>query len=251
VILYEHPFNERIRTYLRLEHLYARLDDLSARDTPIDHHYALATLFEIMDVAGRAELKTDVLKDVDKQKNALMSFRNNPAIDEGTLNQVIANLDAAFTGLSQTPGRVGGVLGENDWLMSVRSRISIPGGTCSFDLPAYFAWQHLPAEDRQKDLQPWMTALSPMRTAVVLLLHLVRESGVVQKMVATSGNFQQYIPQGKPFQLARILIDENLGVVPEMSVNRLLVTARFINYSVNERPQQTANDVAFELTLCH
>jgi cell division protein ZapD len=23
----------------------------------------------------------------------------------------------------------------------VRSRISIPGGTCEFDLPAYYAWQ--------------------------------------------------------------------------------------------------------------
>jgi cell division protein ZapD len=251
VILYEHPFNERIRTYLRLEHLYARLDVLSARDTPIDHHYALATLFEIMDVAGRAELKTDVLKDLDKQKNALMSFRNNPAIDEVTLNQVIADLDAAFMGLSQTPGRVGGVLGENDWLMSVRSRVSIPGGTCSFDLPTYFAWQHLLAEVRQKDLQPWMTALRPMQRAVTLLLRLVRDSGASQKMVATAGNFQQYIPQGKPYQLVRVLINESLGVVPEMSVNRLLVTARFVNYSVNERPQQTANDVAFELTLCH
>ena len=25
--------------------------------------------------------------------------------------------------------------------MSIRSRISIPGGTCEFDLPAYYAWQ--------------------------------------------------------------------------------------------------------------
>jgi cell division protein ZapD len=251
VILYEHPFNERIRTYLRLEHLYARLDVLSARSTPIDHHYALATLFEIMDVAGRAELKTDVLKDVDKQKNAFMSFRDNPAIDEDALNKVISELDAAFTGLSQTPGRVGGMLGENDWLMSVRSRVSIPGGTCSFDLPTYFAWQHLSAEVRQSDLQPWMDALRPMQRAVTLLLRLVRDSGSAQKMIAIAGNFQQYIPQGKPYQLVRILIDESLSVVPEMSVNRLLVTARFVIGSVLGRSQQTPNDVAFELTLCH
>jgi cell division protein ZapD len=251
VILYEHPFNERIRTYLRLEHLYSRLDVLSARETPIDHHYTLATLFEIMDVAGRAELKTDVLKDLDKQKNALMAFRDNPAIDESALNRVIADLDAAFTSLSQTPGRVGGVLGENDWLMSVRSRVSIPGGTCSFDLPSYYAWQHQASQTRQADLQPWMSALRPMNGAISLLLRLVRDSGTAQKMIATAGNFQQYIPQGKPYQLARILVDDALGVVPEMSVNRLLVTARFVNCTVNERPQQTTNDVAFELTLCH
>ena len=29
--------------------------------------------------------------------------------------------------------------------MSIRSRISIPGGTCEFDLPAYYAWQQLDA----------------------------------------------------------------------------------------------------------
>jgi cell division protein ZapD len=251
VILYEHPFNERIRTYLRLEHLFARLGVLADRDSALDHHYALATLFEIMDVAGRAELKTDVLKDLDKQKNALMAFRDNPAIDESALNKVIADLDGAFTALSQTPGRVGGVLGENDWLMSVRSRVSIPGGTCSFDLPSYYSWQHLPSDARKADLQPWMNAMLPMHGAVKLLLRLVRDSGNAQKMIAVAGNFQQYIPQGKPYQLARILIDETLGVVPEMSVNRLLVTARFVNCTVSERAQQTSSDVAFELTLCH
>ena len=251
MILYEHPFNERIRTYLRLEHLFARLDVLAARESALDHHYALATLFEIMDVAGRAELKTDVLKDLDKQKNALMAFRDNPAIDEGALNRVIADLDSAFTSLSQTAGRVGGTLGENDWLMSVRSRVSIPGGTCSFDLPSYYAWQHLSGEVRRSDLLPWIETLRPMHGAVTLLLRLVRDSGSAQKMMATAGTFQQYIPQGKAYQLVRILIDENLGVVPEMSVNRLLVTARFVNCTVSGRSQPTSNDIAFELTLCH
>jgi cell division protein ZapD len=78
VILYEYPFNERIRTYLRLEHLFLRLDELVARETPLDHHYALTTLFEIMDVATRADLKSDVLKDLDKQKQVLNSYRGNP-----------------------------------------------------------------------------------------------------------------------------------------------------------------------------
>ena len=40
VILYEYPFNERIRTYLRLEHLFRKLNQLIARDDALDHHYA-------------------------------------------------------------------------------------------------------------------------------------------------------------------------------------------------------------------
>ena len=49
--------------------------------------------------------------------------------------------------------KAGQALASNDWLMSIRSRIGIPGGTCEFDLPAYFAWQHFDAATRQQDLQ--------------------------------------------------------------------------------------------------
>ncbi|NBW48528.1 MAG: cell division protein ZapD [Betaproteobacteria bacterium] len=63
MILYEYPFNERIRTYLRLEHLFLRLAELMGRASPLDHHYALTTIFEVMDVGARADLKSDVLKD--------------------------------------------------------------------------------------------------------------------------------------------------------------------------------------------
>ena len=62
LILYEYPFNESIRTMLRLEHLFDRLGQLIARDAPVDHHYALATIFEIMDVGSRADLKSDLLQ---------------------------------------------------------------------------------------------------------------------------------------------------------------------------------------------
>src|SRR4051812_10942993 len=57
LVLYEYPFNESIRTMLRLEHLFDRLGQLIPRDTAVDHHYALATIFEIVDVASRADLK--------------------------------------------------------------------------------------------------------------------------------------------------------------------------------------------------
>ena len=145
VILYEYPFNERIRTYLRLEHLFLRLAELIRASLPLDHHFAMATIFEVMDVGARADLKSDVLKDLDKQKHILNGYRGNPAIAEGVLDEVIDQLDECFAALNGLHGKAGQSLTENDWLMSIRSRIGIPGGTCEFDLPAYFAWQHKPA----------------------------------------------------------------------------------------------------------
>jgi cell division protein ZapD len=152
VILYQYPFNERIRTYLRLEHLFFRLGELMGRSSPTDHHFAITTLFEIIEVGARAELKTDVLKDLEKQKHALAAYRGNPAISEEALEQVIGQLDACFTALKGQPGKPGHALTEIDWLMSLRSRASIPGGTCEFDLPVYHAWRHLEAGQRRADL---------------------------------------------------------------------------------------------------
>ena len=130
MVLYEYPFNESIRTMLRLEHLFDRLGQLMVRETPVDHHYALATIFEIMDVASRADLKSDLLKDLERQKAQLNGYRGNPSISEATLDEVIGRIDHAFSGLNQLPGKAGHALTANDWLMSIRSRISIPGGTC-------------------------------------------------------------------------------------------------------------------------
>ena len=250
MILYEYPFNERIRTYLRLEHLFRRLGELVPREHPVDHHYALATIFEVMDVAARADLKSDVMKDLEKQKTLLNSYRGNPAIAESVLDEVVVKLDGCFNALNSVPGKAGQSLTENDWLMSIRSRVGIPGGTCEFDLPAYFAWQHLSAEVRRTDLGRWARALGPLAESIHVLLKLLRDSGAPQKVMATGGQLQQTLPQGRTFQLLRLRINPDLRLVPEISGNRLMVSVRLMRQETGDRLQPSSDNASFELTLC-
>jgi cell division protein ZapD len=250
VILYEYPFNERIRTYLRLEHLFRRLSELVPRSHPIDHHYALTTIFEVMDVAARADLKSDVMKDLDKQKLALNSYRGNPAIAEAVLDEVVGKLERYFTTLNNMPGKAGQSLTENEWLMSIRSRVGIPGGTCEFDLPAYYAWQHLDAATRRADLERWASTLAPLAESIHMLLKLLRDSGTPQKVMASHGQLQQTLPQGRTFQLLRLRLDPQLGLVPEISGNRLMISVRLMCQESAERLRASNDSAQFELTLC-
>jgi len=250
VILYEYPFNERLRTYLRLEQLLRRLGELIARQHPLDHHFALVTIFEIMDVAARADLKSDVLKDIEKHKQQLDSYRGNPSISEAALNAVIEQLDHCFQALNSQTGKSGHALTENDWLMSIRSRVGIPGGTCGFDLPAYYAWQHRPPALRQRALEEWASTLAPLAESIYVLLKLLRDSGVPQKVAAERGQFQQTLPQGRTFQLLRLRIDPALDLIPEISGNRLIVSVRLMRMKDDMRLLSCAEDAAFELTLC-
>jgi cell division protein ZapD len=235
---------------LRLEHLFDRLGVLMQREAAVDHHFALATIFEIMDVAARADLKSDLLKELERHRSQLQGYRGNPQISESALDEVVARIDHAFDGLNQLAGKAGQSLTGNEWLMSIRSRISIPGGTCEFDLPAYYAWQQHPPQRRQANLATWTSALMPMAEALHVLLGLLRDSGAAQRMVAQGGQYQQGLPPGKPYHLMRVRLNGSEELVPEISGHRLMVMVRMMRPDTDGRLKPCNDDVPFELTLC-
>ena len=250
LILYEYPFNEGIRTMLRLEHLFHRLATLVEREAPLDHHFAIATIFEVMDVASRADLKSDLLKELDRHRALLDAYRGNPQISEAALDEVLQRIERVYTDLNNLQGKAGLALTSNDWLMSIRSRISIPGGTCEFDLPAYYAWQQHDAARRRADLTNWSNTLAPLSQALTVLLNLLRDSGSPQHVVASGGLFQQRLPEGKGFQLLRVRVDGSQGLVPEISGHRLMVSVRLMRSEPDGRLRPVSQDTPFEMALC-
>jgi cell division protein ZapD len=250
LVLYEYPFNEGIRTMLRLEHLFERLDLLAARDAAVDHHFALATLFEIMDVAARADLKSDLLKELERHRAQLQGYRGHPGIAEERLDEITARIDRAHAGLNQLQGKAGAALTANEWLMGIRSRISIPGGTCEFDLPGYYAWQQHPADQRRADLGLWTASVAPLAVALQVMLELLRGAGGAQRVLAPAGHFQQSLPQGKTYQLLRVWVDPTPELVPEITGHRLMVAVRFMRAEADGRLRPSGADTAFQMALC-
>src|SRR5690606_38011302 len=80
LISYEYPLSERVRTLLRLEDLYRKAWYFTAKSESVENHVALVLLFDILEVAGRADLKSDLLQELERQRQSLESLRDNPAI---------------------------------------------------------------------------------------------------------------------------------------------------------------------------
>jgi cell division protein ZapD len=249
LILYEYPLNERIRTLLRLEDLFERLAAFAGREDAIDHHVALVTLFEISDVAGRADVKSDLLQELERQRQTLAAFRGSPEVETGALDEILAAIDKASGELSAIPGKSGQHLRDNDWLMSIRGRTNIAGGACEFDLPSYHAWQHRPALNRQRDIFGWAAPFSPLHDSLAIVLRLLRGNGQRSRQTASQGSFQQSLG-GKNFQMVQVRLDESLGAIPEISANKYLLSIRFTSQGGELRPKTFEGDVNFELTLC-
>ncbi|MEX5746411.1 cell division protein ZapD [Massilia sp. X63] len=250
MIVYEYPFNERIRTLLRLEDLYDKFKFFVHQEHPMQHHVALATIFDMLEVAGRADLKSDLLQELERQKQSLLTYRSNPNVAVEALDAVLAELDAVGGALGASQGKTGQNVRDNEWLMSIRGRTIIPGGACEFDLPSYYAWQHRPAEQRQADIMGWFAPLAPLFEALSLVLRLLRDSGGPSKTIALGGSYQQML-QGKVYQMLRLTIDETLGAIPEISANKYMLWVRFTTHDGDCKPKALEEDVPFNLTLCN
>lgn len=250
MIVYEYPFNERIRTLLRLEDLYEKFNFFLHQSEPLQHHVALATIFEMLEVAGRADLKSDLLQELERQKQTLIGFKSNPNVQAETLDKVLADVDRASIALVASTGKTGQNIRENEWLMSIRGRTIIPGGACEFDLPSYHAWQQNSAEKRFSDISNWFAPIAPLFQAITVVLRLLRESGSTTKIIAHAGSYQQML-QGKIYQLVRVSVAKELGAIPEISANKYMLWIRYMSQGGDLKPKAMENDISFELSLCN
>jgi len=250
LILYEYPFNERIRTLLRLEDLFDKFTYFVGQPHAYMHHTALVTLFEILDVAGRADLKADLLQELERQRHVLMAFRSNPDISEDALNTVLQKIERIQQALIKTQGKPGQTLRDNEWLMNVRSRTIIPGGACEFDLPSYYAWQQRPSEQRKADLDQWVGPMLPLCEAMAMVLHLLRESGQSSALTATQGGYQQMLG-GKHYHMLQVRIAAEQEAIPEISANKYMLWIRFTRLDGSPKPKTVERDIPFELILCN
>lgn len=250
MIVYEYPFNERIRTLLRLEDLYEKFAFFVQQPHPLQHHVALSTMFEMLEVAGRADLKSDLLQELERQKQTLLGFRSNPNVETSTLDAILEEIDHGSAALMNAQGKTGQHIRDNEWLMSIRGRTIIPGGACEFDLPSYHAWQQRDAQLRFEDISNWFAPLAPLFNAISIVLRLLRESGRPTMITASGGSYQQML-QGKVYQMLRLCIDAQLGAIPEISANKYMLWVRFASQGGDLKSRPHEGEVPFELTLCN
>ena len=250
MISYEYPLSERIRTLLRLEDLYERVQYFTAKADAQEHHVALLCIFEILEVAGRADLKSDLLQELERQKQTLEALRDNPEISQEALDAILWEIDRVSSRLFQMSGKIGQELRENEWLMSIKQRTNIPGGVCEFDVPSYHFWLHQSTEQHRHDLEGWLAPFLPIRDGIAIMLRLLRESGKVSNQTAVQGLYQQMMA-GRVAQMLRIRLSRDYQCVPEISANKYALNIRFTTHEGGQRPRVIESDVDFELTFCN
>lgn len=249
MIVYEYPLNERIRTWLRLEDVFDKATFFIQAGDARSHHAALLAIFELADIMTRPELRSDLIQELERQKQSLEPLRVNPAVDTDRLDGLLARIADVLNELHGQTGKLGQHIRDNDWLSGIKGRTGIPGGVCGFDLPGYHYWMNLPGAVRTADLGQWLAPLLPIRYGVELILNVLRESGSQGRYAATSGMFQLMLG-GRVVQLLRVGLGSEWPCVPEVSANKYAVNLRFVTVDKNQKARTFEQDVTFDLAFC-
>jgi len=248
VILYEYPFNERIRSLLRLEYMFDRLLYFSQPGDARLHQVAVATLFDVLEVTDRNDIRSGLLQDIEKHRAALAALCGYPEVEQTALEQMLDEIEHTVSRLT-AQGRIGQTLREDEWLNSLRGRIGLPGGATQIDMPSYYAWQMRDEAARCDDLRRWRAPFRPLYEGVCLVLRLLRGTDEPQDFLAHGACYQQML-NGKPYQLARVWVGKDKGVFPEISANKYMIWIRFAAPGQIGKSQKIESDVPFKMALC-
>ena len=247
---YEQPLNERIRLFLRLDFLFQQIDHTLPSDAAWDSRTTLASLLDILNIFSRADLKTEVIMELERISAGLARLEQTPGIDHKMLSSLLDEIDRLVDLLHGSQGQIGHQLRQNEFLSSIKQRSSISGGTCDFDLPSYHYWLERPAEKRLEDLKQWISNFDDIRAAISLILKLIRDSATSTNEMAESGFFQRTLETSAPFQLIRVTMPENIPCFAEISGGKHRFTVRFMSTNFQDRPTQSSQDISFILTTC-
>jgi cell division protein ZapD len=249
-LTFEHPLNERVRTFLRLEHLFRKVAYFLPQDDPWAARAAVEGLLDVVAITARADVRTELLKELDRNAATLNRIRRQPGVDLETLGKIIDDLQQAAASLHGLSGQIGQRVREDEFLKGVAQRSSIPGGTCSFDLPLYHHWLTQASEVRNRQLREWISGLEPVNNAITLVLSLARTSAAPREVTAAQGFYQEALDTQAPAQLVRVALEATQPLFPEISGHKNRFSIRFMSTVDSARPVPWREDTPFELTCC-
>jgi cell division protein ZapD len=236
---------------LRVETLMKRFHYFEALKGDWSAYSALLTILELTSLLERGDFKQELMKELDRQHAALKGLSSHKGIDHSKLDLILSRQQQAIDRMHRLNGKLGEHLKQNDFLLGIRQRTSIPGGSCDFDLPQLRFWLNQGHEQRLADLKEWAMPYSELDAVIELILQVIRDSGNDKSVVAEKGFYQQSLDPKKSTQLIRIGIDTGKDFYPEISAGKHRYSVRFMKPQRDDKmPSQVKDNVEFLLTRC-
>ena len=245
-ILYEHPLNERIRNYLKLEQLFAQASECLQYNIVSSYSVFFNALFAILDTVERNDIRGDLIKDLEKLEQNLVVWSQIPDVDSAVLEDNLTQTVALSSQLKMaSPQWL--QLKADKFLVGLKQRFVIQGGSSLFDLPQLQFWLNQPNPEVIAQCRHWLSLLSQISAALSLILKFVRQRSEFKEITTESGFYQD---NGEGLILIRIKVADNLPFYPTISGNRFRYSIRFMTPCHEAGRKYAKQATSFQLARC-
>lgn len=250
LIIYEHPISELVRFCLRFEFLYEQLT-YNCKNTHVGHHReALQNIVQLQPLLERADFKSKLNKELQRQMEMLQRLRHHQDIDTERLQDTIKNLDHALSTLHSTDTRTIQTLRNHELIVALRQQHASPNTASDHELPLLTYWLNQHPEHHQVYFQNWLVALSDLQPAIYLVLQLLRQSIAPQQQTAFGGFYQSPLNPQTTYALLRIGVPQTTAAYPEFNISRHRFCIRFYYPDNKEKTATAVGNVDFLLMCC-
>lgn len=225
-VIYEHPLNEKVRSWLRLETLLSQIFALQHIDSYTSGIAFFRAVSELIEVLDRGEVRSELIKELDKQHQRLVAWSEAPYVDKEIIVGLLADVNTKQVKVKTAPQFAHQLRGDKIISM-VRQRLSIPGGYCGFDLPLLQLWLNLPQPERDQRMSLWLDGLLPLKESLDVILLLIRNSGYFELIESHNGFYQDSVEDK---YLLRIKLPVNELIYPQISGHKTRFAIRFLHF---------------------
>ncbi len=245
-ILYEHPLNERIRNYLKLEQLFVQACSCANAGISTSHQVFFNAIFTIIDTLERSDIKGELIKDLEKLQQNLVVWSQAPDIDTSVLEYNLRKTVKLVSHLKVNP-QAWCQLKEDKLLASLKQRFAIQGGNSSFDLPQLQFWLHQPTKQVTTEIIHWLSLLDNINGSLALVLKFIRQRAEFKSIKTESGFYQD---NGEGLMLLRIKVAQSAQYYPTISGNKFRYSIRFMLPCKKDGQRYSNQTTKFQLARC-
>lgn len=253
MITFEFPLNERIRRLLRIEEIYQKFEHQLKNTHDYFEFSCFNTLFEIVQLVSRSDLKIDFLQELERQEKKQLVLLDHQGLKEGQLDpkEIISMIQVARKKLENIDVKPGFNFNNNLFLEEVKKRISSPGGLLDVDFPNFRNWSiQKTRKSKLEDFKTWAQPLMVFRDAASVILLILRNQCQVESIKAKEGKHQQTIDPLKTFDLIRLELENALNIYPEISANKYTVNVFFNQLNKELKKEPVKSNLEFKYSIC-
>jgi cell division protein ZapD len=253
MITFEFPLNERIRRLLRIEEIYQKFEHQLKNTHDYFEFSCFNTLFEIVQLVSRSDLKIDFLQELERQEKKQSVLLDHQGLKEGQLDpkEIISMIQVARKKLENIDVKPGFNFNNNLFLEEVKKRISSPGGLLDVDFPSFRNWSiQKTRKSKLEDFKTWAQPLMVFRDAASVILLILRNQCQVESIKAKEGKHQQTIDPLKTYDLIRLELENALNIYPEISANKYTVNVFFNQLNEELKKEPVKANLEFKYNIC-